>query len=221
VFVGHYAVSLAAKRFSQKTSLGWTFLAVQFLDILWVPAILLGIEHARLLPGFLPASSLVLYDMPWTHSLLMAVGWSWLAFRIFKTPIMGICVFSHWVLDYVVHVRDLPLFKGGPLVGLGLWHYRHLTFLTEAVLLLLGLLIYLQATRSRGKAGEYAMPAFVIFLILLDAVNLYGPPPPSLQVLIIGGEISYFVLALIAGWLDRLREPPPPKPPVKLDLSLA
>ena len=89
MFVGHYAVALAAKRFTQKTSLGWTFLAVQFLDVLWAPAILLGIEHARVLPGFLPASSLVLYDIPWTHGLLMAIGWSWLGFRLSKTLSSG------------------------------------------------------------------------------------------------------------------------------------
>ena len=219
MLVGHYAVALAAKRFSQNISLGWTFLAVQFLDVIWVPAILLGIEHARVLPGFLPASSLVFYDIPWTHGLLMAFGWSWLAFRIFKNPIIGVCVFSHWVLDYVTHIHDLPLFRGGPLVGLGLWRYRHATFVTEAALLLIGLLVYFQATRSKGKSGDYAMPAFVVFLILLDAANLYGPTPQDIRVLAISGEVMFVVLALVAGVLDRLREPLPPEPLVRLEIG--
>ncbi len=151
----------------------------------------------------------------------MAVGWSWLAFRLFKTPVIAACVFSHWVLDYVAHIHDLPLFRGGPLVGLGLWHYRHLTFLTEAVLLLIGLLIYLQSTRSKGAAGEYAMPAFVVFLIVLDAINLYGPVPPNIRVVAVGAEVSYIVLALLAGWLDRFRQPLPPEPLVRLELDTA
>ncbi len=219
MFVGHYAVALAAKRFSQKTSLGWTFLAVQFLDVLWVPAILLGIEHARVLPGFLPASPLVLYDMPWTHSLLMAIAWSWLAFRIFKSLVIGGCVFSHWALDYVAHVHDLPLFRGGPLVGLGLWRYRHATFVVEALLLLAGLLIYLQSTRPKTKTGDFAMPAFVVLLIVLNAYNLYGPAPRNIQMLAISGEIAYLVLAAVAAAFDRLRQPPPPEPLVRLDLQ--
>ena len=219
MLVGHYAVALAAKRFSRKTSLGWTFLAVQFLDILWAVTILTGIEHARILPGFLPASSIVFYDFPWSHSLLMAVGWSWLAFRIFKTPVIGFCVFSHWPLDYIAHIHDLPLFRGGPLVGLGLWHYRHATFVVETVLLLAGLLVYLQATRSKGKAGDYAMPAFIVLLIVLDAANLYGPQPRDMRVVAISAEILYIALALIAGWVDRFREPPPPEAPVRLELN--
>ena len=84
---------------------------------------------------------------------------------------------------------------------------------------MIGLLIYLQSTRAKGKAGEYAMPAFVIFLVAVDAANLYGPPPPNIQVTAIEAEIAYLVFALIAAWLDRLREPPPPEAPVRLELS--
>jgi hypothetical protein len=221
MFVGHYAIALAAKRLEPKTSLGWTFLAVQFLDILWAPAILLGIEHARLLPGFIPASPLVLYDMPWTHGLLMAVGWSWLVFRLSKSLVLGGCVFSHWVLDYIAHVHDLPLFRGGPEVGLGLWRYRHATFLTETALLLIGLVVYLQATRPRKRAGDYAVPAFVVFLIALGALNLYGPPPTSVQMVAIEAEAVYLVLAAIAFALDRLREPLAPEPLVRLGINEA
>src|SRR2546430_7667753 len=54
-------------------------------DLLWAPAVLAGIEHVRIVPGFLPASSLDLYDMPWTHSLVMALIWSWFFFRLTKS----------------------------------------------------------------------------------------------------------------------------------------
>lgn len=221
MFVGHYAVALAAKRLAPRQSLGWLFIAVQFLDVLWAPAILLGIEHAKVAPGFLPASSLVLYDMPWTHSLLMAVGWSWLAFRFSKSPVLGACVFSHWALDYVAHIQDLPLFKGGPKVGLGLWRNAHATVITEAALLLLGLVIYLQATRPRTRAGDYAMPAFVVAMIAINLINVYGPPPRNIYIAAISAEIAYLVLALIAAWLDRFRQPTPAEPPIHLGLTEA
>src|SRR5438034_8582138 len=111
MFVGHYAVALAAKRAAPGTSLGWSFFAVQFLDVLWAMAVLVGIEHARVVPGFLPASPLDLYDMPWTHSLVMALAWSWLVFRFLKAPLVALCVFSHWVLDFIAHGPDLPLLR--------------------------------------------------------------------------------------------------------------
>jgi len=208
MFVGHYAVALAAKRVAPQTSMGWSFVAVQFLDVLWAPAILLGIEHARVVPGFLPASSLDLYDMPWTHSLVMAAAWSWLFYRASKVPVLGVCVLSHWVLDLVAHRRDLPLLiRGGPVVGLGLWRFREATFLTEAALLILGLLIYLRATSARTPAGRYAMALFVILLISINAFNIYGPAPASIASAAIAGEACYLVFAAVAAWLDRMREP--------------
>src|ERR1700751_5778190 len=89
MFVGHYAVALAAKRFTPRTSMGLLFIAVQLLDIIWAPLILLGVEHARVVPGLLPASSLDLYDMPWTHGLVAALAWSWFTFRFSKNGVLG------------------------------------------------------------------------------------------------------------------------------------
>jgi len=44
MFVGHYAASLALKSVNKNASLGILFLAVQFVDILFFPLVLLGIE---------------------------------------------------------------------------------------------------------------------------------------------------------------------------------
>jgi hypothetical protein len=222
MFVGHYAVALAAKPMAPKTSLGWTFLAVQLLDVLWAPAILLGLEHARIVPGYLPASSFVFTDFPWTHSLLMALAWGWLVFRLSKSAVVGACVFSHWVLDWVAHVPDLPLYRGGPLVGLGLWRFRTGTFVVEASMLLVGLWIYRRATVPRTGSGRWAMPVFVAVLIAMNAANLYGPEPnphASVAAMAIVGEVLFFVLAGVAWWLDRMREPRPEEPPVKLGIT--
>ncbi len=191
-----------------KTSLGWSFVAVQWLDILWVPLVLLGIEKVRIVPGFLAASPLDLYYMPWTHSLAMALVWSWLFYRVTRVPALGLCVFSHWVLDFIAHWHDLPLWKAGPYVGLGLWRSQAATFGTEAALLVLGLLIYLRVTRARSRVGRWAMPLFVVMLILINIVNIYGKPPSHITTMAaILAENTYFALACVAAWLDRLREP--------------
>ena len=69
--------------------------------------------------------------MPWTHSLAMALAWSWLYYLVSKVPVLGICVFSHWILDLVAHLPDLPIIRGGPYVGLGLWRFRDVSFIVE------------------------------------------------------------------------------------------
>jgi hypothetical protein len=207
MFVGHYAVALAAKRFTPGTSLGLLFLAVQFLDILWAPAILFGFEHARVVPGLLPASALDLYDMPWTHGLVAALAWSWFTFRFSKNATLGACVMSHWVLDFVAHRPDLPLFRGGTRVGLGLWRFREASFFVEAALLIVGLLVYEQSTKAKSPAGQFAMRLFVGILILIEAYNLYGPIPATIQQVAISAEVAYLVFAAVAWRLDMLREP--------------
>jgi len=220
MFVGHYGIALAAKRLSPRTSLGWTFLAVQFLDVLWVPAILLGIEHARMIPGYLPASNIKFTDFPWTHSLVMAIAWSWLVFRFSKSAVLGGCVFSHWVLDWVVHARDLPLYRGGPEVGLGLWHYRAGTLAVESAILIAGLWVYLRATQAKTTMGRYGMIVFAGLLIAIDVANLYGESSASGNVGagVIFAEVAYCTFAGIAYWLDRMREPSPEEGPVRLNI---
>lgn len=206
MFVGHYAVAFAAKRSAPKTNLGAAFLAVQFLDILWAPLILIGVEKALVQPGFLPASSLNLYWMPWTHGLVTAVIWSWFGFRLTKSRALGVCVFSHWVLDFIAHGRDLPLLpRGYPRVGLGLWRFREATFAAETLLLLTGLAIYLGATRAKGDAGRFAVPVFTLALIALGAFNLYGPGLPNITWVAAGAEACYVAIAAAAWRLDGLR----------------
>lgn len=84
MFVGHYGVSLALRPKAKDVSLGWLFLATQWLDVVWAVLVLGGIEKVRVAPGFFPASSFDLYYMPFTHSLLAALLWSALAVLVFR-----------------------------------------------------------------------------------------------------------------------------------------
>jgi len=119
MFIGHYGLALAAKRLAPGKSLGWNFIAAQLLDLLWAPAVLLGIEHVRIIPGFMPG----LRSTSTTTRGRMA--WRWLPYgpgffcRATKSRLLGMLVFSHWVLDYFVHGPDLPLYRGGPGLGWG------------------------------------------------------------------------------------------------------
>src|SRR5918996_2353885 len=129
MFVGHYGVSFAAKKLEPGISLWVLFVAVQWLDVVWAPLVLLGIERVRIVPGITASNPLDLYYMPYTHSLVAAVLWSVGAMVLCK-PLRGVrswsiaawigaAVFSHWVLDWVVHRPDLPLYDNVMKVGLG------------------------------------------------------------------------------------------------------
>jgi hypothetical protein len=87
VFVGHYGGSFAAQREDRSIPLWVLFLATQFLDVLWAPLVLLGIEKVRIVPGITATNPLDLYFMPYTHSLVGALAWSFLgglAYRLFR-----------------------------------------------------------------------------------------------------------------------------------------
>ncbi|HXZ47282.1 MAG TPA: hypothetical protein VEH02_11205, partial [Pseudolabrys sp.] len=124
-------MSFAAKKAEQSIPLWVLFLAVQFLDVLWAPFVLLGIERVRIVPGITASNPFDLYFMPYTHSLMAAIFWSCvggLLYQIAARParrqasvIIGLAVFSHWILDLIVHRPDLPLYDNAAKVGLGLW----------------------------------------------------------------------------------------------------
>src|SRR5678816_609145 len=133
MFVGHYGVSFAGKRLAPSVSLATLFIAVQLLDVGWSLLVLLGIEKVSIVPGITASNPLDLYYMPYTHSLVAATFWSvavafvvWLLPRVATRSAavwIGVAVFSHWILDFIVHRPDLPLYDDTLKVGLGVWNY--------------------------------------------------------------------------------------------------
>jgi hypothetical protein len=208
VFVGHYGVSFAAKRAAPSLSLAWLFLAVQGLDILFACLVLAGVEHLRIVPGFTAYNPYELYDMPISHSLLGALVWAFLASlaaRATRLPwkpaaLIGVAVFSHFVLDVPMHTPDLPLaWHGTPKIGLGLWNHRAVSLALELLTLGAGLLLYV-----RGRRPLRAR--FWIFVLTLAAVTLstpFMPPPSGPTEFAVQALFAYVVLALWAGWVDK------------------
>src|SRR5476649_2749608 len=153
MFVGHYGPSFEAKSADPSVPLWVLFIAVQFLDVLWAPLVLLGIEKVHIVPHFTASNALDLYYMPYTHGLLTALLWSAFAgvlYHVVAQPsrrhagvLVGLAVFSHWILDVIVHVPDLPLYGNSAKVGLGLWNAPALAFGLESAVLLGGMWLYL------------------------------------------------------------------------------
>lgn len=211
MFVGHYGVSFAAKRAEPAIPLWVLFLAVQLLDVLWAPFVLAGIEKARIVPGFTASNPFDLYYMPYTHSLVGALLWSCagaLFYQVVARPsrrqtsvVIGLAVFSHWVLDLIVHRPDLPLYDNSAKVGLGLWNAPVLAFGLEATLLFGGMwLCYRgQFTRVPGTL------AFGVLMFAVQAYVFFGPPPTSDRAFAWTALIAYATFAAVIWWLQDRR----------------
>ncbi len=121
--------------------------------------------------------------------------------------VMAWAVLSHWFLDLIVHTPDLPLLGDTSLkLGFGLWHNGRATYVLEAVLLFNGLWLYLGSTTATRPIGKYGMPVFVIFLLLVNVSNLFGPPMgDSKMALVLSALTAYFLFAGVAFWLDSKR----------------
>src|SRR5882672_2686314 len=209
MFVGHYGVSFAAKKAEPGVPLWVLFIAVQLLDVLWAPFVLLGIEKVRIVPGITASNPLDLYYMPYTHSLVAAIGWSVVAFLAYRwtvrsaptraAAIVGLAVFSHWILDFLVHRPDLALYDNTAKVGLGLWNYPAVALGLEAVLLFGGMLLYFRL----GSARRTAMLVFGVIMLAVQVYVFFGPPPPSDKAAAGTALVSYVVFALIIRALER------------------
>ena len=216
MFIGHYAVALSAKKIAPGTSLGTFFLATSFADLLWPIFLLLGIEHVRIAPGITLMTPFDFYDYPYSHSLGMLLFWSALfggilyAYRrnLSAALIVGGCVFSHWILDFVVHRPDLPLYPGGSVfVGLGLWNSRLGTYLLELSMFLGGAWMYATSTAAKSTRGNLGYWSFIGFLLIVYFLSFATPPPPSVGALAIGGEVGAILIVFIAYWIDKHRVP--------------
>jgi hypothetical protein len=216
MFVGHYAASLALKKVEKKASLGLLFLSVQFVDILFFPLVLLGIERINIIKNYTQSTHFELEYMPYTHSLLasfLCAGFIYIVFRIVPPRsrsvalVMGIAVLSHWFFDLIVHTPDLPIWSDeSKKLGLGLWNNAIATYALEAAFLSGGLWLYLRSTKATSSIGKYGMGIFVIILLLVNAVNIFGPPFGDSEVsLAISALLMYFVFAGAAHWLDGKR----------------
>jgi len=92
--------------------------------------------------------------------------------------VVALGVVSHWVLDVVVHRPDMPLYPGGPKLGLGLWNSVTGTVVIEGVMLLAGLWIYLRTTRARDGVGRYGFPALLVVVTLSYVASIFGRHRP-------------------------------------------
>lgn len=213
MFVGHFGVGLAAKKLTPRISLPVLFIACQLLDFIWPVAMFAGLEsaaHNHSLPTY---NSLELVYAPYSHSLGMTLIWSLLFGLLVKhfsksttsAWVTGGVVFSHWILDWITHIPDLPLWFGAQKVGLGLWKSRGASFALEAPLFALGIYLYLKA---RGKMRPKQLLTFcsmILFLSFVYLLSTFGSKPPETTspYLIAGPAFALWLIVLWAHYVDK------------------
>ena len=218
MFIGHYGVALAAKPMRKTIPLWLLFIAVQWLDVVWSVLVMLGIEKVRIVQGFTEGSPLDLYYMPYTHGLLGAIALSIvlgalasLFIRDSRTAVIAVvggAVFSHWLLDLVVHVKDLPLLGDTMKVGFGLWRHAWISVPLELATLLIGAAAYAVYDPAPTPAGARWYWGFVMLMALSELYAAFGPAPASPAAAAEIALFGYFVLAATAALADWLRTVP-------------
>ncbi len=213
MFIGHFGVGFAAKRMAPRTSLGTLFLAAQFVDLLWPTLLLVGLEQVRIAPGITRVTPLDFVSYPISHSLALVAVWALLFGAAYWTIrhylagafVTAAAVVSHWLLDLVVHRPDLPLSPGsGVKVGFDLWSSLPATLAAEFGIFALGVAVYARSTTAKDRIGRFGLWFLVLFLALIYAANLLGPPPASADAVAWVGQAQWLLVAL-GYWIDRHR----------------
>jgi hypothetical protein len=217
MFIGHYAPAFIAATSRKSPKLGALFVAAQLVDIAFFGFLILGVERMRLTPNATVMNAMDLYNVPWTHSLLGAVGWgigfalvvkllrgSWTA-----GAIGGAVVVSHWAIDLLVHRPDLTLAGNPPALGLGLWNHPWIEIPIELAFAFGGLWFFVSRTRATGTVGNWSPLALAIGMAVLQGVNWTTPQPDAVTAvpLSIGwlGLFAYGVLVALGWWVARTR----------------
>jgi hypothetical protein len=211
MFVGHLGAGLAAKRMAPRLNLGALFLAAMLLDVLLWVFVLLGLEEVHVPANFGEVHYLT-FTFPYSHGLAASLAWSAAAFGVARAGgwsaragvVVAGTVFSHFLLDALVHVVGLPLLGPGSYrLGLGLWRHTGLELAIECVIGGLGWWIYLGSRRAaRGGARWGLGGAVAVCALLTVAGGLATKAPPSAHAMAITSLATIGLLSALAFWLD-------------------
>ncbi|MDH4060499.1 MAG: hypothetical protein OEU94_06770 [Aquincola sp.] len=214
MFAGHIGVALALGRVERGVNVGALVAGALWLDaVLWA-FILLGWESVNI-PADFGATHQAEFVFPYSHGLAAAVGWTALAaalalsgharlaqVRWRAASLFAAAVFSHWLLDVLVHRPEMPLLgSGSATVGLGLWDRMVIALVVEAALVVFGLLLFLPGSGlSRGKS--IALAGLSLALLAFTAVGMtIAPAPPSASAMAASSLLTLAVVCALFGWL--------------------
>lgn len=213
MFIGHYGVGLAAKGIDRKPSLGTLLMAAQFLDLIWPVFLISGLEKVKIEIGATKLTPLNFGYYPFTHSLGAVVFWGilfGLVYFLFKrnlksSLLMFFLVVSHWIIDFIVQPHDIPLFPWiKNKLGLGIWNSPIVSISIEVLIFLVGAGIYIHRTHSKNEKGIIGVWSFLIFLLAMYIMNVFGSPPASTGSVVFAG-LAQWIFIIWGYWIDKNR----------------
>lgn len=168
VIAGHFAFAAAVKSRERTVPLWALMLATQWLDVVFVPLFVRGIERIQIVSGLHAGYGTGIIYADYTHSLLGALLLA-ATFGLVSSMhwgrragvVLGGVVFSHWLIDLVVHRSDMPFLPGNmgslPRVGFGLWRAPIAAGALESALVVFGAYLYWRAARDVSKTADRAI----------------------------------------------------------------
>ena len=218
MLIGHYGPAFMIKAIDKKVPLWMLFIAVQVPDIIWGTLILLGIEKANINP--LQASNpLDLYYIPYSHGLVSTLIYSLVIVALLmlipyfrrKPSIawwLGAAIFSHWLLDFLSHRPDLPVYGNSMKIGLGLWNHPTWAVIVELGIFLAGAIWYAIAVRGFKGWGNWLFWGFVVVSILVSTLRGDAMSPASASVIAISALLFYAVATIIIYFVEKKENMP-------------
>jgi membrane-bound metal-dependent hydrolase YbcI (DUF457 family) len=178
MIAGHFGLAAGVKAAEPQIPLWALMLATVWLDIVFVPLFLTGIETLQPVAGTQGGYGANIIHADYTHSLVGAVVLSivfgiacGLRWKLRSGVVLGLVSFSHWLLDLVVHRADMPLLPGDiahfSKFGFGLWRVPQTTIGIEALLVVAGAWLYWRAARSVSKAAGRSLTRAIIASLLI------------------------------------------------------
>jgi len=208
MFIGHYGIGFMVKKKFGEIPLWILFLSVQLIDIVAFILVILGFEKAAYQNSDNPFFRNNL-DLPYSHSLVGTLILSFIVYLFFVIVkrkswalVVALCVFSHWVIDFIVHTPDLSIFFGYFKTGLGLWNYPYLSFSIEIILVLIGFLIL----------KYWNTISFLLLFLLIGSFTgmVFGSEPAAMKsneilrtLMVLGSNALFIVLAYFSEKIQK------------------
>jgi len=216
MFAGHIGAGLAIGSAERRINVGVFIFAAVFIDFMLWLFVLLGWESVIISSDY-AATHQPDFVFPFSHGLLAAIAWSGLAgtaaffaYRRLKAArfraaiLVAAAVFSHWLLDALVHTPELPVMGAQSVkLGLGLWQSMAVALLVEAIIAAAGLYLFLSgAGLSRTRKHGLTMLCLVVIASTVMGMTV-APPPPSVNAMAVTSLVTIAAVCALAGWLGR------------------
>ena len=219
MFAGHIGAAMLIGRVERRVNLGLLVFAATFLDFLLWGLILMGAESVTI-PAHFVSTHQPEFVFPYSHSLLASIAWSLLAgvavffwyprlngARWRAAALVAVAVFSHWLLDVLVHAPEMTVWGGHSLkLGLGLWRNMPVALTIEALIALAGLVLFVSdANLSRAKTVGLSAYSLCILAFTIIGMTI-APPPPSAVAMAASSLATVVGVCLLAYWLGAPRQ---------------